>query len=161
MENASEKPKRKVGIPFVKGDPRAGRPKNPEGFNEVQKLNKTKFIIAANKFLYMTPKEIQEALTQPDVTMIDLLVGGIIAKAAKESDTVRAAFILDRLIDRRKLLEEADPTLLPPMESQPATKQEDTGPVFVVEINTGGRFVRARPREQILLEATVNDKKTG
>lgn len=137
------------GKPFTKGDPRCGRPKMPDDMRGIKKLNKTVFVTSANKFLNMTRDEITAVLQDPDASMIDLMLGSIIAKAVKDSDTVRANFILDRLIPRVASTDESDLTLNMSTVQDAAT---DKAPFYVVEINQGGKFLRARPRELRLEE---------
>jgi hypothetical protein len=109
----------------------------------IRKLNKTQFSISANKFLNMTRDEITTALNDPKASMLDLLLGGIIAKAVKDSDVSRANFILDRLIPRLKTQDDFDPTL----NVQTDVPTEATIPLYVVKINREGRFLESRPTE--------------
>ncbi len=129
------------GRPFVKGDPRCGRPKLSEDMRAAKKLTKAAFITAVNKFLGMSRDQITAALQDPNASMLDLMLGGIIAKAVKDGDTVRAGFIIDRLIPRPKFQEESeDPSAL-------VAKKTEHVDVFLVEMNKDGKFLRARPRQ--------------
>ena len=152
MEDNKPKRPRNSGM-FVKGDPRCGRPPGP-----TNKLSRLKFAEIANKFLFLKADEFQAAMNDPDLTMIERIVGGTLAQAARDNDTQKVNYILDRLVPRVRQIEpqqEMDDADLV------AKKKETAAEIFVVEMNKDGKFLRARPRqllpEEIEAEASVID----
>ena len=79
-----------------------GRPKLPEDIRKASQLTNEEFIRIANRFFSMTRGEIQETLQDPKATLLELIVGGIAAKAAKDHDHYRADFLLNRTIGKVK-----------------------------------------------------------
>jgi hypothetical protein len=87
--------------PGKSGNPN-GRPALPPDVRDAQKLTNDEYMRISTNFMAMTRTEIQEALQRPDATMLELMVGGIVAKAAKDHDYLRATFLLDRVIGKVK-----------------------------------------------------------
>lgn len=87
--------------PGQSGNPN-GRPKLPEDIRKASQLTNEEFIRIANRFFSMTRGEIQETLQDPKATLLELIVGGIAAKAAKDHDHYRAEFLLQRTIGKVK-----------------------------------------------------------
>jgi len=85
--------------PGQSGNPN-GRPKTADDIRKASALTNEEFLRITNRFLLMTRDEIQVALQNPKASMLELLIGGIIAKATKEQDHQRATFLLDRTIGR-------------------------------------------------------------
>jgi len=85
--------------PGQSGNPN-GRPKTADDIRKASALTNEEFLRITNRFLLMTRDEIQAALQNPKASMLELLIGGIIAKATKEQDHQRATFLLDRTIGR-------------------------------------------------------------
>lgn len=81
------------------GNP-GGWKKLPADVKEAKQLTSHEFTRAVNKFFYLKRDEITEKLKDPELTMIDLMVGSMVERAAKEQDVVRAQFLLDRSIGR-------------------------------------------------------------
>jgi hypothetical protein len=87
--------------PGQSGNP-AGRPKTPDDILKANRLTAETFARQINKYLHLTVDELNADLSRPDASMIDLLVGGMVMKAAKDHDWQRANFILDRIIGKVK-----------------------------------------------------------
>lgn len=85
--------------PGQSGNPN-GRPKLPEDIRKASQLTNEEFIRLANRFFAMSRAEIQETLQDPKATLLELIVGGIAARAAKDNDHTRATFLLDRTIGK-------------------------------------------------------------
>lgn len=83
------------------GNP-SGRPQIPEDIRKAVAVTQQAFIRVASSFLSMDREQIQQKLQDPTSSMLEIIVGGIVAKAAKDQDQVRAAFILDRVIGKPK-----------------------------------------------------------
>lgn len=79
---------------------KSGRPKLPEDIRKASKLTNEEFIRIANRFFSMNRGEIQETLQDPKATLLELIVGGIAVRAAKDNDHMRANFLLDRTIGK-------------------------------------------------------------
>lgn len=71
---------------------KSGKPK--------QLLTKDKVKGVLGKFSDMTRDQIQDVITNPKSTMLEIMVASIIVKAAKDGDFSRLNFILDRSIGR-------------------------------------------------------------
>lgn len=81
------------------GNP-SGRPKIGADLTKLNHLTKQKLITILNTFINMTRDEIAERLQDPKATMLEMAVGHIIAKAAKEGDTMRLNFLFDRIVGK-------------------------------------------------------------
>ncbi len=96
------------GKNWVKGQ--SGNPKGgiglPKDVRDAKKMTAVDFSRLAVDFLYTTKDKLQEKLKDPASTMIELMIGGIVAKATQEQDYMRAAFLLDRIIGKTKMNEE-------------------------------------------------------
>lgn len=79
-----------------------GRPPVPPEIKEARVLNRVEFERIANKLLYMTAAQINEIVSDPKTTAIELAICTIIAKGAKEADPKRLAFLFDRLLGKPK-----------------------------------------------------------
>lgn len=90
------------GKPFpkgVSGNP-GGRPKMSPDLSKISHLTKEKLIIILNEFINLDRDELAAKLQNPKATMLELAVGHIIAKAAKEGDTLRLNFLFDRIVGK-------------------------------------------------------------
>lgn len=98
----SDRPQNKNLKPFKKGQSGnpSGKPKTPPDVLEAKKTTNADFVRIASQFLGMTRQEVSQALNKPEASMLELLIGGIVAKAAKDHDYLRANFILDRTIGK-------------------------------------------------------------
>jgi hypothetical protein len=85
--------------PGQSGNP-SGRGKMPAELQKASKLSAHKLIAAVNKYIHMTKDALNADLRRPEASMLELLVGGMIARAVKDQDPVRANFILDRTIGK-------------------------------------------------------------
>jgi len=91
------------GKPFKPGNSFGkGRPKLPDDLAGVQKLTPDIVQRIFAKFAMMTSVEMQAALKNPEATMIEIMVGSVVAKAAKEGDQSRFNFLLDRMVGKVK-----------------------------------------------------------
>lgn len=100
--------KKTGGRNWVKGQ--SGNPKGgiglPKDIRDAKKMTAADFCKLAVELLYTTRDKINEKLKDPNAAMIELMVAGIIAKAATEQDYMRANFLLDRIIGKPKQNEE-------------------------------------------------------
>ncbi len=90
----SERPQNKHLKPFVKGQ--SG---NPSG-KPKQLLTKDKVKGILGKFADMTRSQLQDIVTDPKSTMLEIIIAAIMVKAAKDGDYGRLSFILDRSIGK-------------------------------------------------------------
>lgn len=86
-----------------------GQSGNPSGVQALPKevlrakaTNRVSLEKALQKFLALDRAELQRCLQDPRATMLELAIGTIVAKAAKDGDQIRLNFILDRLIGKVK-----------------------------------------------------------
>lgn len=85
--------------PGQSGHP-GGNRRLPEDVREAKQLSRHEFARAINKFFYLTKDQLLEKLQDPELSMVDLMVGSIVERAALDQDVVRAQFLLDRAIGR-------------------------------------------------------------
>lgn len=85
--------------PGQSGNP-GGNRRLPADVIKMKELSRQEFAKAINKFFYLTRNELDEKLKEPELTMIDIMVGSMVARASKEQDVVRAQFLLDRAIGK-------------------------------------------------------------
>ena len=143
------------GRPFQKGtvpNP-SGRPKVPAELLEARKVSKQTFEEKLQAYMRMPMADLEklmEGYKAQGVVCLDMLVGSIIVKAIMEGCVQRMNFLLNRM-GVNQVFEEHDPMLRVSTESQ-AIEQ---APFYVVEINQGGKFLRARPRELLASERVV------
>ena len=91
------------GKPFKPGNTLGkGRPPIPPDLLYVQKLTPDHVQRVFAKFSHMNREELQAVLTSPDASMLEIMVGSVIAKAAKEGDQARFNFLLDRMVGKVK-----------------------------------------------------------
>lgn len=91
--------------PFKKGDPSpnpGGRPKMPEDIRKVARMNRDDFSRFVHEYLQMNRAEIQESLQNPHATMLQLMVGGIVARASKDQDHNRANWLAEQVFGKLK-----------------------------------------------------------
>lgn len=100
------------GRPFVKGDPRAGRPKTPADVKAAKNLTKTELDRLINKYLNLDKVQMAAEMSKPTATMLELVIGGIVMKAAKDHDHIRFDFVLNRLLG--KVREQIEHTVMRP-----------------------------------------------
>jgi hypothetical protein len=85
--------------PGQSGNP-SGRPKMAPDVRKAQQVTSEEFIRVSSEFLLMDRAKIQQRLQNPEASMLELLIGGIVAKAAKDHDHHRAEFLLNRTIGK-------------------------------------------------------------
>lgn len=160
--------------PGQSGNPK-GRPVVALEVREATKATRETIEKRLNDLMFASKEVLESILGDPRSTALDLMVAGIVMRAANDGCTVRLNFLLDRLIGRVK--EIRTPFGIPPdgelqnhIDGSPhntATEQpiaDDTGfpqlppgvelvaeddvPTFIVSLNQRGKFVNARPRLQ-------------
>lgn len=72
----------------------------PEDIRKARDLTSQEFIRIASEFLAMDRQAIQLRLQDPNTSMLELIVGGIVIKSAKDHDHSRAEFLLQRTIGK-------------------------------------------------------------
>jgi len=88
---------------FKNGHPGGpGRPRLPEDLKEVKKLNQFELEKSLNEMLTMTPEQLKRVKTDPESTMLQILIASIITHGANKGDPIRLNFLLDRLIGKMK-----------------------------------------------------------
>ncbi len=83
------------------GNP-GGRPKIPDDIRKAANVTTEQFVKTASEFLLMDRTELTKVLQNPEASMIELLIGGILAKAVKDHDSTRAEWIIARTIGKAK-----------------------------------------------------------
>src|SRR4051812_25650975 len=81
------------------GNPGGKKPLAPEVRNAAH-LTKERLITILNEFINLDREQIALKLQDPKATMLELAVGHIIAKAAKDGDTLRLNFLFDRIVGK-------------------------------------------------------------
>ncbi len=147
------------GRPFQPGNKAnpSGRPKVPADLLEARKVSRQTFEEKLQSYMRMPMADLEhlmESYKTQGVVCLDMLVGSIIVKAIMEGCVTRMNFLLNRM-GVNQAFEEHDPTLRVATEGQPV----DNAPFYVVEINQGGKFLRARPRE-LLASERVGEEQT-
>ena len=102
------KGKKTGGRNFIKGqiaNPKGGV-QLPKDVLDAKKMTAVEFARLATSFLHLTKDQLKMRLENPIATMIELLVGGIVARATKEQDYMRAEFLLNRIIGKTKINED-------------------------------------------------------
>lgn len=85
--------------PGQSGNP-SGKPGLPKEVRKAKNTNRITLEKTLNEFLTLDREELQKRLQNPKATMLELAVGTIVAKAAKDGDQIRLNFILDRLLGK-------------------------------------------------------------
>lgn len=95
-------PKKQIGRPFQKGQSGnpGGRKAYAPGVLNAAHLTKERLITILNEFINLDREQIALKLQDPKATMLELAVGHIIAKAAKDGDTLRLSFLFDRIVGK-------------------------------------------------------------
>ena len=94
------KGKKTGGRDFKPGDPRAGRAPLPPELKDAKRLTKGMFEAMANRFLWMTPGELQAAHDDPKTPAIERLIISILAAGEADGDQARAEWFLNRLLGK-------------------------------------------------------------
>jgi len=134
------------------GNP-SGRAKLPADLLEAKRCNKEQLETLLHKFLVMDKEALRQIMASPVSTMLELMVGSIIMRAVNDGCTMRLSFLLDRVLGKM-------PSDQPTADETHIEKPEARGPVFVVEVNQNGKFVRPRPRMELLPPASDTPKPT-
>ncbi len=87
-------------------------PPRPPDLKRAAKLTKTELDRLMNKYLNLDRALIAAEMAKPEATMLELLIGGIVMKAAKDHDHIRFDFVLNRLLG--KVREQIEHTVLQP-----------------------------------------------
>lgn len=90
------------GKPFVKGDPRAGRPRKPKDVAKAAKLTRTEAEALLTQFMHMDITELEGVLKDKKRKVIEHIIGRVALMAIKNGDHARLNFVLDRLIGKVK-----------------------------------------------------------
>lgn len=85
----------------VSGNP-GGRAPLPEDVRKAKDLTAVEFTRIINSFFHIKTEQLDKIIASPDSTNLQKLVGGILSRAIKEQDQVRATFLLDRSIGKVK-----------------------------------------------------------
>lgn len=120
--------------PGKSGNPR-GRPCLPDDLHLISKITKTQVEGILSKYLAMSAEDLEIESQRKDIPAIEAMTAGIAHRAVVNGDTLRADFLLNRLIGKVK--EDAPP---PP-------------PIQNINILT------ALPQEAIALALRMNKKK--
>jgi hypothetical protein len=86
-------------VPGVSGNP-AGRPPLPEEIKDARSQSKEKIERALHEIAFKKMDEIKAILDSPHSPAMDMIVAKIIQRAVETGDTLRAGFILDRMIGK-------------------------------------------------------------
>ena len=94
-----------------------GRPKISPELRKKAHLTKQTLINILNDLIHMDSDQLEIKLKDPKATMLELAVGRIIQKAAKEGDTLRLNFLFDRIVgkvtdivEQTNIIKDYDPT---------------------------------------------------
>lgn len=90
--------------PFKKGQSGnpSGRAATPPDILRARSLNRIEFQRLLNEYLTLTKGELGERLKDPDTSMLELAVGNIVYKAAKDGDQQRLTFVVEHLLGKMK-----------------------------------------------------------
>jgi len=84
------------GKPFVKGDPRAGRPKDSPELRTIKRLTRPEFELLMQKLLNLTPNELNEY----QGSVLEMSMASIIKKSIEHGDHWRLQFFIERLFGK-------------------------------------------------------------
>lgn len=85
--------------PGQSGNP-AGGQKLPDDIRKARKLTTETFLRLVTDLFHMSAAELDAYMLRKEATMLELMVGGILQRAAREQDYMRANFLLDRTIGK-------------------------------------------------------------
>lgn len=92
--------KKHPGVQFEKGNPGGpGRPKTPEDIRKAAKMGKTEFQGIFHRFSLMSYDEFLTFFKAGQMTVMERIIAGVMAKAIKGDDR-SAALIWDRMMGR-------------------------------------------------------------
>jgi hypothetical protein len=153
-----ERPKN-WGTPFKKGQSGnpSGKQKIAPEILEIRKVNRQTFEEKLQQFLRTPLIEIETMLEdyrEARGLSLDLMVASIIKRAVVDGCVTRMNFLLNRM-GVATTFEEHDPTLNVTPQVAAEVSSTETAPFFVVEINSNGKFTRARPRELLSVEKII------
>lgn len=93
--------KRTIGTPFKLGNPGGpGRPKLPEEIKEARKFTAHEVEILFTRFIQMTREELAAVKTNPESTLLELIMHSIFTHGINKGDQVRLEFVLNRIIGK-------------------------------------------------------------
>lgn len=74
----------------------------PKDLRQATQLTKAKLEGLLNKHIWLTRRQAEELIEDPDTPLIELLIANIVDKAMNHGDEKRFSFLLDRLIGKVK-----------------------------------------------------------
>lgn len=80
----------------------SGRPKLPDDILRAKALNRVEFQRLLNEFLTLDRAALEAKLKDPKTSMLELAVGNIVSKAAKDGDQQRLTFVIEHLLGKMK-----------------------------------------------------------
>lgn len=90
-----------------------GRPKLSNEVKAIRKLSTSTFIEVTNELVFMTYKELKKRMKEPNVPVLELLVGKSIEKAISTGNINTIQSILDRLVDKNLIIEQPLESCMP------------------------------------------------
>lgn len=95
--------KKTGGRNFKAGNPGGpGRPALPGDVKAARALNKVEFTRIINKYLHCTPQDLNAALNDPSTPVIEGIVCKILIECGLKGDTIRLAFLIERILGKVK-----------------------------------------------------------
>jgi len=137
----------KNGNRFKKGESGNpnGRPAIPQDVRHMKKLTVEEFQKIIMRFLWLPVEDVDKINANRKSLVIDALMASIITRAINEGCIQRMGFLMDRLLGKM--------SINMPVHIHQGADQE---PVFMVEMNEDGKFMRSRPREITVEASEVN-----
>lgn len=137
---------------------KSGLPKHMNEAMQAKRLSASQFAMLVSKFLTLSRAELHEIISNPNATMLELIVGGIVAKTAKEQCEKKASFLLDRTIGKvaEKLELQVDTKTIYKSSVQPDGSILQT--VLEEEVNGSGDVIDTRVTSEGSYEATPPDE---
>jgi hypothetical protein len=86
-----------------------GRPVLPDDLKAVSEISPTKLKLLLSHYLSISITDLKEIAEDPQLSGIEALLIGVIIKAIVNGDSLRADFLLNRLVGRVKEIEQKDP----------------------------------------------------
>lgn len=128
------------------GNP-TGLPLSPEKMQlrEARRLTKDELHRLMNTHIWMTQKQLRAVIEdQNKEPMLSHMIASIIQRGVVDGSVSHLNFILATIIGKTNYQDPAEVTV---QNIQITAPTENQGPTYVVELNDGGKFRTARPRE--------------